>query len=235
MDQKKIVYRREPLKLNSKYLIPIITIYFVAILSADVVAFKFVSFGSFVISGATILFPLTYLFGDVLTEVYGYSLAKKIIWAGLIGEVVFSLLIKGVILLPSAPFANYQEAFNLTEGSMYLFVIGGVIGNIFSSFLNIYLISKWKILLSGRFFWLRSILSTAISELLIIGVAVVVGFSSRLSMHDQFSVFIWAYLLEIIYAVVFVWPAWGFSNFLKKSEGIDAYDYQVNYNPFKVQ
>ncbi len=227
-------YKRDPLKLNSKYLLIIIMAYFVAILSADVVAYKFVSIGGITLSGATIVFPLTYLFSDVITEVYGYNIAKKIIWLSLIGELIFSMIIKGVISLPSANFENYQNAFELTDGSMYLFVIGGIIGNITSSFLNIYLISKWKILLSGRLFWIRSILSTAISELLIIGVAVIIGFSNRLSLHQQITVFSWAYFIEIIYACVFVWPAWALSLFLKKSEGIDSYDYNVNYNPFKI-
>lgn len=231
---KSISYKREPLRLNSKYLLLIVMAYFVAILSADVVAYKFVSIGIMTVSGATIVFPLTYLFGDVITEVYGYGIAKQIVWLSLIGELIFSLIIKGVISLPSATFANYQQAFELTDGSMYLFVAGGIVGNILSSFLNIYLISKWKILLKGKFFWVRSILSTAISELLIIGVAVVIGFTGRLSMHEQIAVFSWAYLIEIIYACIFVGPAWILSIFLKKSEGIDSYDYNVNYNPFKI-
>jgi len=230
---EKITYSTSPLKLNSKYLLVIIMAYFVAILSADVVAYKFVGFGNFVISGATIVFPLTYLFGDILTEVYGYSIARQIVWLSLIGELLFALIVKGVLLLPSAGFANYQQAFDLTEGSMYLFVMGGVVGNILSSFLNIYLISTWKILLKGRLFWIRSIISTAIAELLIIGVAVAIGFSNRLTFHQAFDVFAWAYVLEMIYACVFVWPAWWLSCVLKRAEGIDAYDYNVNYNPFK--
>lgn len=230
----QVIVDNSPLKLNTKYLLLIVMIYFVAILTATAVAFKFVQIGPIVISGATILFPLTYLFSDIITEVYGYNIARKIIWLSLFGELLYSLTIKLVLLLPYAPFANYAHAFDLVDGHLYIFVMGGVIGNILSSFLNIYLISKWKIRLAGRLFWLRSIVSTAISELLIVGVAVIIGFSGQLTVHQQVSVFGWGYASEIFYACIFVWPGWLMSYYLKKAEGLDAYDRNISYNPFRV-
>lgn len=232
--KKEVAYRREPIKLNTKYLILIVMAYFTATLAADVVAFKFVSYDHIVISGATIVFPLTYLFGDVITEVYGYNVARQVIWLSLIGELLFAVIIRLIILMPYPHFADYHQAYDTAIAPMLMFVVGGVIGNIASSFLNVYLISKWKIVLSGRHFWLRSVVSTAISELIIIGVAVVIGFSSRLSFTQEFQVFGWAYLLEIIYAFIFVWPAVYVIRFLKKAEGLDSYDLGINYNPFKI-
>lgn len=232
--KREIIYKREPIKLNAKYLILIIMAYFTATLAADVVAFKFVDIHGLVISGATIVFPLTYLFGDVITEVYGYNIARQVIWMSLIGELIFALIIRLILLTPYPHFANYQLAYNTAIAPMLMFVIGGVIGNIASSFLNVYLISKWKIILSGKHFWIRSVISTAVSELLIIGVAVAIGFSSRLTLHEEFSVFGWAYILEIIYAFIFVWPAVFVIHFLKNAEGLDSYDVGVSYNPFKV-
>ncbi|MDO8954346.1 MAG: queuosine precursor transporter [Gammaproteobacteria bacterium] len=222
----------KPLKLNSRFILPISLFYLTAMLAADVVAYKFVGIDNIVISGATIIFPFTYLFGDVIAEVYGYNIAKKIIWLGLICEFIFALTIKGIIDLPYASFANYGNDFNLILGSMLRFTVGGIIGNIVSSFLNIYLISKWKILVNGRAFWLRSIVSTALSELVIIGFAVMIGFTSRMSIEMAFKMIAWAYILEIFYAFIFVWPAWWLSLYLKKAENIDSYDYGVNYNPF---
>lgn len=208
-------------------------LYLTAMLAADVVAFKFVGIEGTIISGATIVFPFTYLFGDVIAEVYGYDIARKIIWLGLLSELLFALIIKGVIDLPYASFANYTQDFSVTVGAMPRFVIGGIIGNIASCFLNIYLISKWKIMAKGRIFWLRSIVATAISELVIIGFAVMVGFTSRMSTEMAVKVIAWAYLLEMFYALIFVWPAWGISAYLKRVENIDSYDYGVNYNPFR--
>ena len=223
----------QPLKLNSLFILPIAMIYLTAMLAADAVAFKFVGVEGIALSGATVVFPFTYLFGDVIAEVYGYDTARRIIWLSLLCELCFALVIKGVITLPYPAFANYQEAFNLADGGMPRFVVGGIIGNIISSFLNIYLISKWKIMAKGRIFWLRSIVATALSELLITIFAVMIGFSSVISVWNQIRVIAWGYSLEIFYAVIFVWPAWGISAFLKNKEGIDSYDYGVNYNPFR--
>src|SRR3990167_791499 len=208
-------------------------IYLTAMLAADAVAFKFVGIAGIALSGATVVFPFTYLFSDVIAEVYGYDTARRIIWLGLFSELFFALIIKGVIHLPYPEFANYQFAFNLVDGSMPRFVIGGILGNIASSFLNVYLISKWKIIAKGRVFWLRSIAATAISELLITIFAVSIGFSSTISVWNQLKVIAGGYSLEMFYAVIFVWPAWGISTFLKRKEGIDSYDYGVNYNPFR--
>ncbi len=223
----------KPLKLNSRYILPICMIYLTAMLAADVVAFKFVSMGGIILSGATIVFPFTYLFGDVIAEVYGYDAARRIVWLGLLSEFIFALIIKGVIILPYAQFANFPEAFQTADGGMLRFVIGGIIGNVASSFLNIYIVSKWKIIAQGRIFWLRSIVATALSEIVIISFAVMIGFSGHMSTMMEIKIIAWAYGLEIIYAFIFVWPAWGISMWLKNKEGIDSYDYGVNYNPFR--
>lgn len=223
----------QPLKLNSHFILPIAMLYLMAMLAADAVAFKFVGVAGIALSGATVVFPFTYLFSDVIAEVYGYDTARRIIWLSLFCELFFAIIIKGVIRLPYPAFANYQAAFNLVDGSLIRFVMGGIVGNVASSFLNIYLISKWKIMAKGRVFWLRSIVATAISELLITCIAVLIGFSSVMSIWNQLKVIVCGYSLEMFYAVIFVWPAWGISAFLKAKEGIDSYDYGVNYNPFR--
>lgn len=223
----------QPLKLNSRFILPISMLYLTAMLAADVVAFKFADISGITLSGATIVFPFTYLFGDVIAEVYGYDIARRIVWLGLASEFLFALIIKCVIVLPYAHFANYYNAFQIADGSMLRFVTGGILGNIASSFLNIYLISKWKIMAKGRIFWLRSIVATAISELVIIAFAVLIGFTGQMSIEMAIKIIAWAYGLEIIYAIIFVWPAWGISTLLKNKEGIDSYDYGVNYNPFR--
>ncbi len=224
----------KPLKLNSKYILLLTVAYITAMFSSDAVAFKFVAANHLVtISGVTIIFPFTYLFGDVITEVYGYNIGRQVVWLSLISELVFALLITAIIHLPYPKYANYSNDFNLVFGDILRFVSSGVVANIVCSFLNIYLISKWKILLHGKVFWLRSVLSTAISELVLCGFAVLLGFTGRIPFDQALTMLGWTYLLELFYSIIFVWPAWWLSSYLKKVERIDAYDYNTNYNPFK--
>lgn len=222
----------QPFELNTKYLLPLMMLYLMATLAADVVANKFVTLGPLLESGATLIFPLTYLIGDVVTEVYGYQVARKFIWLNLSCEFIFAILILMVINLDSPTSIPHQTEFKYSLGNMLRFVVSGMIANIVSDFLNIYLISRWKIFMKGQFFWFRSIASTAISELLLVVITGFSAFTGTIALMDVAKVAASAYVLEIAYAILFVLPGWWLIMFLKKAEGLDVYDYHVNYNPF---
>lgn len=223
-----------PLKLNSKYILILVILYITVLLTSDAVSFKFVDYDHMVVSGVTILFPFTYLLGDVIAEVYGYDIARKLIWFGSAAEIIFALLIAFVIALPYPKYANYGADYTVVFGSLLRFIFFGVLANLICALLNVYLISKLKVKIKGQLFWLRSIFSTAVSELVLCGFAVLGGFTGRLSLTEAMHIFMWTYLLELFYSVVFVWPAWGISAFLKRADNIDAYDTKTNYNPFKL-
>jgi hypothetical protein len=141
----------KPFEFNSKYLLPLMMLYLMATLAADVVANKFVTFGPLLESGATLIFPFTYLIGDVVTEVYGYQVARKFIWLNLTCEFIFAILVLLVINLDSPAYIPHQAEFKYSLGNMLRFVVSGVIANIISDFLNVYLVSRWKIFMKGRF------------------------------------------------------------------------------------
>lgn len=218
---------------NSKHLLLIAMLYATASVSADIVAYKFSYFFGYVQSGATILFPITYVLGDISAEVYGWNNAMKIVWFGLISEVFFTCLIYFVVYLPSSHVGNYQNEYSDITHGLGLFVFAGVVSNAFSGLLNVYFISKWKVITKGRFFWLRSIISTCISELILIGMTMAIAFIPFIEIKSTFKLFLHAYTLEIIYALIFVIPAQLLVTYLKKSEGVDIYDTGISYNPFK--
>ncbi|PIQ44083.1 MAG: hypothetical protein COV52_02245 [Gammaproteobacteria bacterium CG11_big_fil_rev_8_21_14_0_20_46_22] len=228
-----MIPNNKPLRLNSKFILLLAMAYMTVSISADVVAFKFAYFFGLIESGATILFPLTYIIGDVTCEVYGWKIAMKLVWYGLICEALFAILITSVIHLSSSGIGQYQNEYTDILGHIWLFVFGGIISNAIAGLLNVYFISKWKIFAKGRVFWIRSILSTCISELILILLTVLIAFTPFIHIKATMHIFFDAYFLEIIYALLFVYPAQLLVNFLKRSEGIDAYDYGVSYNPFK--
>lgn len=222
-----------PLKLNAKFIIPISMLFITASLAADTIAYKLIHLGPLLEPGATIIFPLTYLIGDVVTEVYGYDIARRLIWFGLFFEFIFAMLVKLVLFLPGASFWHFQQDYEIVLGSLPRFIFAGLVGDIASSFLNIYVISKYKIFMKGKYFWLRSIAATAVSEFALVVLTAYVAFTGKIPIPTMLKLFASAYGLEIIYAIIFVWPALWLVKLLKRLENIDAYDYRINYNPFK--
>lgn len=150
------------------------------------------------------------------------------------GEGIFAALVTFIIHMPIYGIGDYQDQYVNILGNMWLFVIGGIVANIIAGLMNIYFMSKWKILTQGKIFWLRSIFSTCISEFMLIIITVLIAFVPFIHMEATMKVFIHAYFLEIIYALLFVFPAKYLVDFLRKKEQIDAYDFGVSYNPFKI-
>jgi uncharacterized integral membrane protein (TIGR00697 family) len=209
-------------------------LYITASVAADAVAFRFSLVDHLLVSGATIIFPITYLLSDIITEVYGYSMARKIIWLGLACEMVFALLIKFILTIPYSKNFPYQPEYKDIFDPILRFVASGIIADIASSFANVYIISKLKILLKGKGFIWRSIASTAIGELIMNIIICILAFSSVASFLVVFKLIVSAYTLEMFYAFIFVFPAWMIILILKRNENMDAYDYDTNFNIFKI-
>lgn len=227
-------YNNKSLKINSKFIVFLAMLYTTVMLAADVVAFRFENFFGLVESGATIIFPFTYVLGDVMCEVYGWKTTMRIVWLALLCEGVFAGLITIIIHMPVYGIGDYQDQYTNVLGNMWLFVIGGIVANLIAGLMNIYFMSKWKVLAQGRVFWLRSILATCISEFVLIIVTIFIAFLPFIEMRMTIKVFVHAYLLEVLYALLFVFPAKYLVDFLRNKEQIDAYDYGVSYNPFKI-
>ena len=158
----------------------------------------------------------------------------RIVWLALVCEALFALLISIIIHMPVYGIGDFQDQYVNVLGNMWVFILGGIVSNAVAGLLNIYFMSRWKILTKGKHFWFRSILSTCISEFILIIITVLIAFLPYIKLEMTMKVFIDAYILEIIYAFLFVVPAMLLVNFLRRKEKIDAYDYGVSYNPFKI-
>lgn len=201
-------------------------------LAADVVAYKLVNLGPALLPGTPLIFPLTYIIGDIVAEVYGYTVAKKIIWVTLACELFFSIAIKLIIHLPSPLFWHQQHSYNEVIDPILRFVLAGIVAVVGSSFINIYIISKWKILMKGRHFWLRSLGSSAIGGFILVLVTILVGFSGNIYWSKLIDMILSVYSIEVLYSLLGVWPASIITGFLKLEEQLDVYDIETNFNPF---
>lgn len=202
-------------------------------LAADIVAYKLVNLGPALLPGAPLILSLTYIIGNIVTEVYGYNVAKKIIWLTLVCELFFAISIKLIIHLPSPIFWHQHHSYNGIIDPLLRFVLAGVLAVISSSFINIYIISKWKILMKGRHFWLRSLGSSAIGGFILVLVTILVGFSGSLHWSKLIHMILSVYSIEVLYSLLGVWPASIIVGFLKLEEQLDVYDIATNFNPFK--
>lgn len=235
MQKTPQVYRETPLQINSKFILLIAMLFVTSSLAADVAAYYFVQSGSYIlISGATIIFPLTYVLGDIVTEVYGYSTARKLIWLGLLCEIIFALLIQLVLMLPYAANLPSQGYYEKIFHHLFIFVLSSILGDIVSCFTNVYVMSKSKILLRGKHFITRSIISTMFGELILNIIICFMAFYQVSDFKSVLKITFSGYLLEMIYAILFSYPALILILILKKLENRDAYDIGVNYNLLKL-
>lgn len=218
-----------------KYL-DVITVFFVAfLLISNVVASKILVLGPLSIDGGGILFPLTYIFGDILTEVYGYKRTRKAIWMGLGANLVMAATFMLVGILPPAPDWPYQDAYMTILGQSSRIVLASVTAYFCGEFINSFILAKMKILTRGKLLWSRTIGSTIFGEAVDTTVFMIIAFWGVLPPDLFIAVGISGYLLKVAIEVLFTPFTYLIINFLKKKESEDYYDYKTDFNPFSVK
>lgn len=220
--------------LQFKYL-DVITVFFVVfLLISNVVSSKILMLGPLSLDGGGLLFPLTYIFGDILTEVYGYKRTRKAIWLGLGANLLMAALFIIVGAMPPAPDWPNQDAYMAILGLSSRIVIASVSAYFIGEFINSFILAKMKILTKGRLLWSRTIGSTIIGEAFDTTVFMVIAFWGVLPLELFIAVGISGYLFKCAVEVLFTPFTYLIVNFLKKKEKEDYYDYKTDFNPFSV-
>ena len=151
---------------NYKYLGSISVFFVSVLLISNIASTKIIDLQWFVFDGGTLLFPLSYIFGDILTEVYGYKRSKRVIWLGFFMALLMALVFMIVGLLPSAEEWNNQSAYDLILGATPRIIFASLVAYTFGEFSNSYILAKIKIYTKGKKLWLRTIGSTLVGELI---------------------------------------------------------------------
>ncbi|MDX2165046.1 MAG: queuosine precursor transporter [Gammaproteobacteria bacterium] len=202
----------------SSYLIVIFT---TICLTSLVLTNKIIEWHGIVISSCLWTFPLLFLIGDVVSEVYGPKEAQKLLIYTFLSCFLFSIITNGAIKVPSATFYNNTNAYQQVLGQDLRFTFIALVGILVGSWVNIYAISKWKILLKGKYFCLRSVGATAVGELVNSIIVFPLSFSQTLSAHEILNIIIASYAIKMLYALISVYPAFLFVIYLKMKEGLD--------------
>ncbi|MGQ9780109.1 MAG: queuosine precursor transporter [Bacillota bacterium] len=185
--------------------------------------------------GGTLLFPLSYIFNDILTEVYGYAQSRRAIWTGFAGLVLLSATLWLVGILPPAPGWEGQAAYRATLMFAPRIALASIVAFFMGEFANSAVLSKMKILTRGRWLWTRTICSTVVGEFVDTVVFVTVAFAGTMPKSLLFSVGISNYLFKTGYEVVATPLTYAVCQWLKRSEQEDKFDHGENYNPFRLE
>lgn len=211
-----------------------IGIFFVSVLLiSNIASTKIVDLGWFTFDGGTLLFPLGYIFGDILTEVYGYKNTKKIIWLGFLSALLMSVFFTIVGELPQAPLWDNQNAYDLILGQTPRIVLASLIAYLCGTFSNSFILAKIKVITNGSKLWIRTIGSTIIGELIDSVIFIIIAFWGILPYELIITLIISNYIFKTSIEILFTPITYKIINFLKKSEGEDFYDKNTNFNPFK--
>lgn len=193
-------------------------------------------YGEFIYGTGVLFFPLSYLFGDILTEVYGYARSRRVIWAGF-GALIFASVMAYVVtsLPPSSTMsAEQQSAVNLIFGQTWRIVLASLLGFWAGEFVNSFVLAKMKLLTAGKHLWTRTIGSTFAGQAVDSVIFYPIAFLGTWSTEQVVSVMIGNYFLKVFWEVVATPVTYKVVAFLKRAEHEDYYDRDTNFNPFAI-
>jgi uncharacterized integral membrane protein (TIGR00697 family) len=222
---------RLPSTEHFKYLEGLIQTFVVILLVSNLIAAKLVPIGPRRVSAAQMLFPITYIFGDIFTEVYGYGASRKAIWRGFYASILMALMGLFAIWLPAAPEWHNQEAFETVFGVVPRIVAGSLLAFWVGEFANSYTLARLKLITKGKHLWTRTVGSTIVGQAVDTTIVVCFIYYDK-PVATILNVIVSSYLFKVAYEILATPLTYAVVNFLKRREGIDTFDYQTNFSPF---
>ena len=203
------------------------------LLCANVIgAAKVARVGPFVFGAGVLFFPISYVFGDILTEVYGYARARKVVWAGF-GALAFASFMSWAILaFPPAPGWPHQEAYEVVFGNTPRIVLASLLGYFAGEFCNSYVLAKMKLVTEGRLLWTRTIGSTIVGEAVDSAIFYPVAFLFVWDTELVWRVMASNYVIKVLWETAMTPLTYRIVNILKRAENEDYFDRGTNFTPF---
>jgi uncharacterized integral membrane protein (TIGR00697 family) len=228
--------------MNVSHRFIIVTAIFVTcLITANIIVIKPVSLGIILfglpvsLPAAIVIFPLSYIVGDVLTEVYGYRLARRVIWLGFLCNLIAVIAIWIGQLLPPSPVWEGQQAYQSTLGYVPRILLASFLAYLVGEFSNSFILAKMKIKTKGRWLWTRTIGSTIVAQALDAAIFIPVAYIGMFDWSFIAMVSITHWLAKVAYEIIATPLTYTVVNYLKKKEAIDAYDYETNFSPFSIE
>ncbi|MGQ9568844.1 MAG: queuosine precursor transporter [Anaerolineae bacterium] len=227
--------RSRPARREYRYFPFVMALFVAVLLISNVASSKILDLGPFTFDGGTVLFPISYIFGDILTEVYGYRRSREVIWTGFGCALLMAMTLWVVGWLPPDPQWPHQEAYEAILGVTPRIVAGSLIAYFAGEFSNSYTLAKMKIWTRGRWLWTRTIGSTMVGEFVDTLLFVCIAFGGILPWGLLVSVIVSNYLFKTGLEVVATPVTYAVVRYLKAAEQEDYYDYDTDFSPFHLE
>ena len=217
-----------------KYYEMLVSAFVAVLMVSNIVAPKFIAIGWLRFSGAQLLFPITYIFGDIFSEVYGYSASRRAIWNGFFGCSLLAAISMIVVALPPSPDWPHQQAYATVLGFVPRIIVSSLIAYWFGEFANSFVMARMKLWTNGKHLWTRTVGSTVVGQGVDTILVMVLAFGGIMSNTDIFRAIVSGYTAKVLYEVAMTPLTYMVVNFLKRREGVDAMDVHTKFNPFAL-
>jgi uncharacterized integral membrane protein (TIGR00697 family) len=213
----------------------VVTALFVtSLITANIAAVKLIAVGPFVMDAGNIIFPVSYIVGDVLTEVYGYSAARRVIWLGFLANLLTVVVFTIGRVLPAPEFWEAQAAYDAILGYTPRLLLASFVAYLVGSFANSYVLARLKVLTEGRLLWTRTISSTLVGQGLDSTVFVVIAFVGTIPIEALLITILTNWGFKTAYEVMATPLTYAVVNRLKRLEGSDPFDRATDFNPLAI-
>lgn len=225
----------QPISVTGRYshwFLLVASIFIACLIASNIIAVKLINIFGLVLPAAIIIFPISYIFGDVLTEVYGYRQARRVIWLGFFCNLVVVVAIWIGQILPAASFWNGQAAYERILGYTPRLLGASFLAYLIGEFANSFVLAKMKMATNGRWLWTRTIGSTLVGQGLDSLVFMTLAFIGTIPLSVLSGAIMVQWLSKSGYEAIVTPLTYGAVNFLKKKEGMDVFDRDTRFNPF---
>jgi uncharacterized integral membrane protein (TIGR00697 family) len=218
----------------SQWFVIVVAVFVTCLITANVTAVKLVSIFGLILPAGVIVFPISYIVGDVLTEVYGYQRARRVIWLGFFCNLIAVLAIWLAGIMPAAPFWKAQEAYDTILGYTPRLLTASFLAYLIGEFANSIVLARMKVATNGRWLWSRTIGSTLVGQGLDSLAFVFVAFIGTIPLRGLIAAIVAQWLFKSIYEAAATPITYLVVNALKRREGIDVYDRDTDFNPLPI-
>ena len=217
-----------------KYLAFLSMFYICIMLFNAILTNRYIGTESIFVLGGTFTSPFVFLIDNIIAEIYGFKITRSVIFCGIAAQTLFVLLCQLVLNSPHPMFFHNNQIYDQILGwSLLRIHISGCVAYLLAILFNTKILTQWKVLLKGRKFWLRSLGSCTVSELLYSFIAILLMEIQSIPISYVFKVVAFSYLIKMIYNVVFLVPAQVLANYIRHITGIDVYDFNHKFTPSK--
>lgn len=223
-------------KRNYKYYDFVMAAFVTVLLCANLIgASKVATLFGFTFGAGVLFFPISYIFGDILTEVYGYARSRRVVWAGFAALLFASVMSLTILAFPPAAMWPHQTAFETVFGNTWRIALASMFAYLCGEFCNSFVLAKMKIKTEGRFLWMRTIGSTIVGEAVDSLIFYPLAFLGVWPVEQVIAVMMSNYALKVAWEVVNTPITYRVVNFLKRAESEDYYDRNTNFTPFSLR